>query len=253
MPKSLPDIPLSQPVGTSLPDHLSAEVDGLSNPWAIHPDTARYLSRYIIGNRITRIIEFGAGASSVVFSNSMAHVGGGKLTSFEENPVWCHDAWDKVRRVANVDSQLVGVRTRLKLDRRGCYFGYDLPELPEGRLAADLVFIDAPHGSMGRAGGAHAVIDRLPAGAVLFFDDTSRPRDQQTISLLLRRYPHLEVTGHSSSLGRGLTAVTVREKATGRCNADLSATCLEVLSLFRAGKVIRKVRSKSAESIEQAA
>jgi predicted O-methyltransferase YrrM len=249
----LAEVPLAKPAVSTLPESLAAGIAGVVNAWAIHPEVATYLSCYIIDHRITRIIEFGAGSSSAVFSDAMSHIGGGMLTSFEENPAWCREAWEKVVRHSSVDALLVEAKTRLRLDRRGCYFGYDLPVIGPERLQAQFVFVDAPHGSLGRAGGVHAIIDSLPQGAVLFFDDTARQKDQQTIARLLRRYPHLTLTGHSSSLGRGLTMLTVSVPTGGRVKLDVSATCSEMVSLLRARKAIRKVRSVAAGKIEQAA
>jgi predicted O-methyltransferase YrrM len=253
MKSLLSDVPLEKLGVEALPDRLSTVISTITNAWAIHPETAIYLSRFILERRITRVIEFGAGSSSIVFSSAMSHIGGGALTSIEENSSWCQQAWGLVERHSSVDARLIEAKTRLKLDSRGCYFGYDLPVIPPERLQVQVVFIDAPHGSLGRAGGVHAIIDSLPSGAMIFFDDTARRRDQETIVRLLRRYPQLTVTGHSSSLGRGLTVLTVREPTRGRVKRDVSATCSEMLSLLRDRKTIRKIRSVAAEKIEQAA
>ena len=117
--------------------------------WTIASDTARALARFVVAEKPKRILEFGAGLSSIVIARAIARAGGGRLTSIEHIPEWCSDAWAEVERTLAVDACLVPAQLRTAVNAGGLYHRYILrAELLAKRAPFDFVYIDAPQSIM---------------------------------------------------------------------------------------------------------
>jgi predicted O-methyltransferase YrrM len=177
-------------------------------PWSLAPGSARLLAGLILELPIRSVLELGAGRSSLVIAAALAEREGGRLTSVEQDPEWCVEAWAGVRRARSVDARLLRASPRLTLDRRGVYFRL---AGPERELAArgpfDLVLIDAPQYFYGRDGGLHLAWGHLHPGAVILLDDAGRSGERRTVRRWLATYPGLELVHRDPALGSNGVAV----------------------------------------------
>lgn len=232
---------------------VDAVISGIRNSWAVHPDVARYLASLTISGKRRNILEFGAGSSSRVFANALAAIGGGTLTSVEERPDWCEEAWREVRTTAGLDAMLVPATTHIKIDQRGMYFMYQFDERCLARGPFDLLFIDAPHGSLGRDGGLHAAFSSLADGCLVVVDDAARRREQRTVRRWLSLYPQMKMLAFEPNYGRGVAVLEKRlNRADGKVRFSPSAIATSVVDIVRARRAIRGQRATASADIEQA-
>lgn len=217
------------PPDIRLPAHLleelrSAAIDRLinqiSDPWVVSAETARVLARAILSERATRIIEFGAGMSSRIIAAALEELGGGMLTSLEENPRWCTESWSAVSATYGLDAELIPGRVRLTLGSSGPYYGYRDLERLAARAPFDFAFIDAPYGPLGRDGALHACYEALVPGALIMLDDAARPREQGVIRRWLATYRDLRLDANDATIGRGIAILRKTGGKGGRGRLD---------------------------------
>ncbi len=75
--------------------------------WTISQAHARFLARLVLEIRPARVLEFGAGYSSVVLARALQEIGGGQLSSVDQDPEWCARLWSQVSQARNVDARLI--------------------------------------------------------------------------------------------------------------------------------------------------
>jgi predicted O-methyltransferase YrrM len=190
-------------------DAADAETDRIvpdsENSWPISRPTARLVARFVRELKLTSVLEFGAGRSSIVLATAMAHVGGGRLTSIEHQPEFSRESWHQVEQVNSVDSCLVASRLRLMLSKQGLTYGFpDASGLIAARAPFDLVFIDSPPGTYGRDAPLWQAYPHLKAGAVVVLDDAERAAEQTTTKRWLKLFPGLQLCVLDTSYGRGV-------------------------------------------------
>ncbi|MEJ2549037.1 MAG: class I SAM-dependent methyltransferase [Gemmatimonadota bacterium] len=188
-------------------------VGGLQNPWSISPETARVLTRVTLGQECDSILEFGAGMSSMVLAAALKQRGGGRLTSVEEQPDWCVDAWRTVETTDGVDAAMIPATVRLKFDRRGLYYGWREATAIARRGPYDIVFVDAPWGGYGRDGSLYAAIESVQDGGIIVLDDAAREREQRTVRRWLLNYPNLRLLANDCGVERGLAVLQKTPRA----------------------------------------
>ena len=165
-----------------------------SNPWPISAGLGRFLARAIVKLECRNVLEFGAGSSSLVLARALSLVGGGQLTSVEQDPEWCRDIFREVKKIKNVHSHLVGSKLRFKMTRQGFYHSYDrAAQVVAERGPYDLVLIDGPQTFYGRDGGLHLAYQHLAPNALIVLDDAKRRGEQWTIQRWLQTYPGLSL------------------------------------------------------------
>lgn len=218
-----------------------------TSPWAVSADAAQVLARLVVAGNRRRILEFGAGVSSQVFAAALREIGGGSLTSVEEHPEWCEEAWAQVQAVPGVDSMLVASRVRLTIDRRGVYFGYSRRDEIIRRGPFDLVFVDAPYGAMGRDGALHACFEALAPGALIVLDDSARDREQGVLRRWLSTYPGLDVMANDPDVARGLSILSYASPGSGRPSFSLAAWTSGALDLLQSTGAIWRYRRRKLE------
>ena len=200
---------------------------GADDEYLISRNQARFLKRIVTERRIKNIVEFGAGASSLIFASALSETGGGALTSVEERPEWCAETWEKVLQCENVDARLVPSKLRLRIDRKGFYFAY-----PDARAAIaergpfDLVLIDAPQWCYGRDGGLHSVYPYLKPGAAVILDDAARIMERWTLFRWLSLYPDLRLVLFRPDYAKGLAVLTKTGERGSRLSPGAFATSL---------------------------
>ena len=241
-------LPVEWLSGVTVPE-VEAIAGTLTNPWSISAEAARIVARIAIIHGASRVLEFGAGMSSRVLASALGATGGGMLTSIEENPTWCIEAWRCAEATGGVDAQLVRGRVRLKIDRRGIYYGYgDIPEIA-ARGPYDFLFVDAPWGGYGREGPVYSAIGNLVPGALIVLDDARRPREQRCLRRWLLNYPQLVLLANDLSVARGIAVLgySGSSKAKGAVPGSLAEVWAgSAYDTVRSALRIRRHRSRQS-------
>jgi predicted O-methyltransferase YrrM len=192
---------------TRLVGNLNTAADDTPN-YAVSQGVATLLAELVCANACRNILEFGAGSSSRVFARALARAGGGRLTSVEQSPEWCREAWEEVEAAPGVRAQLIVALPELRVCREGVYHVYARAAAP---LAAhgpyDFVLVDAPQWYYGRDGALPLVYDMLAPGALIVVDDAGRPQERWAIYRWLQTYPGLELLAYDAGFGRNGVAV----------------------------------------------
>ncbi len=197
-------------VGALLGDETQyPEVEGAfpssTSAWPIPRELGRVLARLVVQLDRRNVLEFGAGASSMVFAQSLTRLGGGRLTSVEEDPRWTSAQWAFVSNMLGVDAHLVSSRVAFRLRREGMYHGYtaEAEAVIARRAPYSLVLIDAPDGYIGRDGALHLAFPYLAPGALIVVDDARRRKERDTIARWRATYPGLLLLADDPALGHG--------------------------------------------------
>lgn len=188
-------------------DAVERILDRPRSSWSIADDVARTLFRIVESEGATRILEFGAGVSSRILAATLDSLGGGFLTSVEQNPDWCAAEWNEVGSVGTVDGELIRSALVVRGDRYGLYTGWTLGDRIERRGPYDLAFVDAPWGGFGRDGSLVDTFAQLKDGGLVVLDDAWRGREQRTVQRWMLRFPALELVANDGDVGRGLTVL----------------------------------------------
>ena len=184
-----------------------------SASWPITPALGRLLGKAVIEGNRRRVLEFGAGSSSVVFAAALARVGGGSLTSIESAPEWCAEPWARVTATPGVDARLIAAQPRLRPTRGGFIYRFDeAARAIAERGPFDLVLVDAPQFYFGRDGALPLAWSVLAAGALIVLDDAAREGERYTIARWLRTFPGLELVAFEPDLGGRGVAVLRRAR-----------------------------------------
>ena len=193
--------------------NLSDEVGGLlevcTGGWSIDAHLGRVLYNAVCALDCRSILEFGAGASSLLFAKILQSRQGGQLTSIEQDPEWCKDRWDEVRKCESVDSQMIVSRPTTAMGRMGLYALHrDAREELGIRAPFQLVLIDGPQAHRGREGAMPLIYDLLPVGTLIFLDDAARRGERIAIWKWLMSYPGLQLEYFDAAFGsKGLAVL----------------------------------------------
>jgi predicted O-methyltransferase YrrM len=190
-----------------------------ANVWAIERVLGRFLARLVVETRPASVLEFGAGQSSVLLAESLALIGGGRLTSIDHQAAYCTDAWRQVAARPTVDAELVVAPLRRRAGVAGLYYRYDGAAAAIRRRGPyDLVFIDGPPQIFGRDAALHDAGNLLRPGALIVLDDAARPGERTAVRRWLRAYPGLELLLFDPDFARGIAIL----RSDGRTRARLS-------------------------------
>ncbi len=180
--------------------------------WAVstaHDELIRYVIRKT-GAR--NVLEFGAGRSSLAAAQTLADMGGGRLTSVEETPEWCRDVWAEVQRLKSVDARLVTAAPKVSFGVLGLFFHYRNAEpMIADRGPYSLVIVDAPQYYYGRDGALVSAYPNLAPEAWIILDDAARRLEQWTVIRWIFTYPDTEVAFFDTAFGgRGVAVLRCR-------------------------------------------
>lgn len=135
------------------------------------------------------VVEFGAGASTLVAAQALKRVGAGELLSFDEHA----DFVDATRRWLaeyglNVDLRHAPL-TRKTREWPGRW--YDHGALPE---SIDMLIVDGPHWAVHPfvRGAADGLFNRIPSGGIVLLDDAARPGERIVGRRWRRRWTNFE-------------------------------------------------------------
>ena len=224
----LPDAPPHHDVAAVLPRR--------GDVWPITPDMGRLLARLVMHGGRRRVLEFGAGSSSLVLARALALAGGGRLTSLEQHPEWCAEQWRSVLAHDAVDAELEPVHPRLTVGRAGLAHVFtDARAAVSRRGPYDLVFVDAPQWYYGRDGALPLVLRHLAPGAWIVMDDAERSNERWTVSRWLDACPTLRLVVFDPDFGERGVAILRSEAASAWLRArpyPLLTSAYQALTLW---------------------
>jgi predicted O-methyltransferase YrrM len=196
--------------------HHPAIVAALSRcqgEYAVTSALGQFLAAAVTTYRCHNVLEFGAGSSSVVLAAALSSLGGGKLTSIEQNPQWCQGNWQTVNEFPNVDADMIVDQPVITRSRLGFTYGFCQAKMPlSQRGAYDFVLIDSPQHFYGREGTLPLIYDNLAPNALIVLDDAARFRERWAIYLWRSSYPKLQVIFYDPDFGsKGLAVFKLGE------------------------------------------
>jgi methyltransferase family protein len=165
--------------------------------WSMRPTAIRKIVDEIAGGHKRRLVELGAGVSTVLLARAAREIGG-RVVSIEHDPEWAATVEDLLRResldrVARiVEAPLIALPRDLALpgveqvERPDTWYELELVREACGRRI-DLLVVDGPP-----AGDLPSTLVRAPAlvlrdllasSSTVFLDDISRPAERRSAEL----------------------------------------------------------------------
>ena len=187
----------------AIPSPIEAALPPEGEFFTISPEFGRALVRLIRVVRPKSILEFGAGASSLLVAMALQDNGAGRLTTVEHAPQYSASAWARVQQVRGVDAELIAAPLVLRLSARGLLYQYQMASRLKARAPYDFVIVDAPPGVCGRDTTLYQALPYLSKGATIILDDAARVQEGTVVNRWLRACPGLEVCYWNKDLARG--------------------------------------------------
>lgn len=144
---------------------------------------------HIEAKRPQTIVEFGAGATSLIIARALQRIGGGRQISCDQHAGFVSATRDWLRD-NGVDAELR--TTPLKPAPAGWPgVWYDHGPLPS---EIDLLVIDGPPWAIHPyvRGAADTLFDRIPVGGTVLLDDAARPGERVVARKWRKRWPNFE-------------------------------------------------------------
>jgi hypothetical protein len=157
--------------------------------WKADIGLLEILADHIHHARPAMVVEFGAGASTLVAARALERAGGGDLISFDQHPdfVQATGCW-----LAEF-SLSADLRTAPLRPAPDGWPGlwYDHGRLP---TRIDLLLIDGPPWTINpfTRGAASTLFDRIPVGGTVMLDDAARPGERLVARHWRREWPGFE-------------------------------------------------------------
>ncbi len=159
--------------------------------WAISPDALAEILYRVSQIERARVVEFGAGESTIAIAAVLRRSGGGEVLSFE------HDEFHASvirKRIAEAglteyaDIRLVPMMEYTHNDDTK----YKSYKLPERAYEYDIALVDGPiwrqHGKLCRLAPVKWCLDRAHPGNLVYLDDAGREYEREVIDIVKREY-----------------------------------------------------------------
>jgi predicted O-methyltransferase YrrM len=157
--------------------------------WAMSPDSQVFVGTTVLDTAPVSIVEFGAGASTVVVGYVLKRIGRGHLISVEHDEAFAVSV-NQMIHDHDLKTAVHVVHAPLKEVAPGLPPWYDkgllVRELPE---QIDFVIVDGPPGNLGPSARYPALpflIDRLAPGTTVVLHDAQREAEQK----IIQRWEH---------------------------------------------------------------
>jgi predicted O-methyltransferase YrrM len=156
--------------------------------WKADVGLLRLVSDHIAAHRPQVMVEFGAGASTLIAARALQRAGGGRLYSFEQ-----HEDFVEATRQWLAE---YGLEAEIRAAPLGPSAGwpglwYQHGPLPE---SIDLLVVDGPPWTIHplTRGAAEGLFDRIAVGGTVMLDDAARPGERLVARRWRRRWPNFE-------------------------------------------------------------
>jgi len=191
----------------ALLDRLELPYDALPylGSWKADMGLLTLVTDHIFERRPQLVVEFGAGASTLVLARALQLAGGGRLISFDQHQSFVDATRDWLADYGLV-ADLRAVPLRPLEDWPGLW--YDHGPLPHD---IDLMLIDGPPWSIHplTRGGAEILFDHVAPGGTVMLDDGARPGER----FVARRWRRLRPDFDFTLLDTGTKGTLVGRKA----------------------------------------
>jgi predicted O-methyltransferase YrrM len=170
--------------------------------FAASPDFLLLVAQHILLTKPDTVVEFGAGASTLIILRCLQINKRGKLVSFDHEPVYARITAERATILGYpADLRVVGLES--KEESAGLWYQTD--ELP---AAIDMLIIDGPPHSIHpeTREGASSMFQRLAPGGTIFLDDASRPGETAVVRRWREKHSDIEfafvATARGTVIGR---------------------------------------------------
>lgn len=236
-------------------EEISLEVKSVSNEdlkvldaspggWSIDKKVSEALIQLTRSRKVSKLVEVGAGYSTVVFHYSLgSYTRNYEIVSIEENKDW-FSIPKEVEPL--VDSQRVNFvlgKLRWVFGLFGIHARYELRDEALKLDGVQLVFIDGPQYFYGREGGLDHIYSILEVGCLIILDDANRYTEKCVIYKWLKVYKGLELIYLNDSFGdKGLAVLKVVQPLEKRFS--ISAFSLGMLQGIKRLANFRQIKEK---------
>lgn len=162
--------------------------------WAASPDFLHLLSRYVVAQRPSTIVECGSGSTTVVLARCAANVGRGHVYSLEHDPDFAESTRQELNRhqlqdwATIIDAPLVNHNIK-----KESWVWYDVKGL-ESISKIDLLVIDGPPfwvGELARYPAGPLFFPKIPSDSIIFLDDADRTEEVKIVNRWIFEFPQM--------------------------------------------------------------
>jgi predicted O-methyltransferase YrrM len=240
--------PCSVLVSGAIPAEIEAELPPDGELPTISQDFGRALVRLLLAVRPHSVLEFGAGASSLIISMALRAAGRGRLTSVEHAPRYSAAAWRRVESLG-VDATLLASPLLLRPHPQGLIYQYQGLERLKERAPFDFVMVDAPPGAFGRDTVFYQMLPYLSPGALIVLDDAARVNEGTVINRWRRACDSLQIVCWNREYARGVAILRYDGPARLRMSLrNLLGTCHDRILYRHLVKILRKEDAAGADT-----
>ena len=167
-------------------DELGLPGDALPHlgSWKADVGFLRLIADHVAAAQPREVVEFGAGASTLIIAKALEQAGGGRLTSFDQ-----HEDFVAATRAWLAEHGLAAdLRAASLVPGAAAGLWYDHGPLPE---TIDLLILDGPPWTVHplTRGNAETLFDRVAPGGTILLDDAARPGERIVARGWRKRWP----------------------------------------------------------------
>jgi predicted O-methyltransferase YrrM len=164
---------------------------------AIYPDALLVILQDILSREEPRIVEFGAGESTIAIAATLKRSGQGCFLTIEHDPAFARRLSERLERLGLSDwvkLQVVPMREYKSFAEFPTFASYDLCGVDE---SFDVALVDGPivfqFGAGTRMVPVSWCVDRLKKGRVVYLDDAHRSAEKTVIAEIKKSRPDVAV------------------------------------------------------------